>query len=445
MKLKVEAFLDGRWQEALSLTFAQPERLAESLCTSGYALSYLAEHYEQLDSPFAVSVSATQRLSWTGQYDTGLPAFVYDLLPAGAARRWLEQRFGHERPAGWDPELFLLARCTPAPIGHLRIASAEGTPPKVSRGFLRDEVVARAEHFLEYAYEQGAAMGGATGAGGEAPKLLLTADIHGNLHADAALADDQAHRHWLVKFARGQATARDRDILRTEYQYYLAVNALGLNTITLEGLALEEGEKPSLWLPRFDRKVGATGVERIAMESIYSLCGNTQPGSYLIHEEVVARLIDLWYLAGQQAEVDELVFEYVRRDLLNRILGNSDNHGRNLSVLRHADRLELAPIYDLAPMVLDPEGISRSTKWYREQAGSPPWRHLCEELEHQLATRAGYRPQAAGWLFARLREQAREFLALPDLLTALPSDIRQQEQRLPWLRLEQRLQEWGLW
>ncbi|MDR6678747.1 hypothetical protein [Pseudomonas oryzihabitans] len=92
MKLKVQSFLDRRWQDALSLTFAQPERLAESPCTSGYELSYLAEHYERLDSPFAVSISAAQRLSWNGQYGTGLPAFVYDLLPAGAARRWLEQR-----------------------------------------------------------------------------------------------------------------------------------------------------------------------------------------------------------------------------------------------------------------------------------------------------------------------------------------------------------------
>jgi serine/threonine-protein kinase HipA len=445
MKLKVQAFLEGRWQDALSLTFAQPERLTESLCTSGYELSYLAEHYEQLDSPFAVSVSAAQRLSWTGQYNTGLPAFVYDLLPAGAARRWLEQRFGHERPAGWDPELFLLARCTPAPIGHLRIASAEWATPDASRAFSRNEVVARAEDFLEYAYEQGAAMGGATGAGGEAPKLLLTEDAQGKLHADAALADDQAHRHWLVKFARGQATARDRDILRTEYQYYRAVSALGLNTIALDGLALEEGEKPSLWLPRFDRQVRTAGVERLAVESIYSLCGNTQPGSYLIHEEVVGRLIELWEFAGQGNELEALVLEYVRRDLLNRILGNSDNHGRNLSVLRLADRLELVPIYDLAPMVLDPEGISRSTKWREERAGSPPWRSLCDELERQLANRVGYRPEAPGWLFARLCEQARVFLALPDLLTAVPADIRQQEQRLPWLRLEQRLQEWGLW
>ncbi|KTT27823.1 type II toxin-antitoxin system HipA family toxin [Pseudomonas rhizoryzae] len=445
MKLKVQVFLDGLWQDAVSLTFAQPDRLTESLCISGYEPHYLAEHYERLDSPFAVSVSAAQRLSWTARRDTGLPAFVYDLLPAGAARRWLERRFGHERPADWDLDLFLLARCTPAPVGHLRIESSVLPQTSPSQAFSRSDVVARADDFLEYAYEQGAAMGGATGAGGEAPKLLLTEDAQGGLHADAALADARAHRHWLVKFARGEATARDRDILRSEYHYYRAVNALGLNTIDPRGLALEEGDKPSLWLPRFDRKVRAGGVERIALESIYSLCGNTRPGSHLIHEEVVTRLVDLWDLAGQGNEVEELVFEYVRRDLLNRILGNSDNHGRNLSILRHGNRLELAPIYDLAPMVLDPEGISRSTKWREEQAGSPPWRDLCRHLELLLATRAGQGAKATEGLFERVRQQAREFLALPDLLTALPDDVRRQEQRLPVLRLEQRLQEWGLW
>jgi serine/threonine-protein kinase HipA len=38
-------------------------------------------------------------------------------------------------------------------------------------------VVSRDARFLEYAYEQGAAIGGAIGAGGEALKLLLTEDL----------------------------------------------------------------------------------------------------------------------------------------------------------------------------------------------------------------------------------------------------------------------------
>lgn len=171
------------------------------------------------------------------------------------------------------------------------------------------------------------------------------------------------------------------------------------------------------------------------MESIYSICNNTRPGSHMRHEEVVVRLAELWTEAGQQAELEDLVFDYLRRDLLNRILGNSDNHGRNTAILRHADRLELAPIYDLAPMVLDPEGVSRVTKWRAERLGEPQWREVCEDLA----------PFAdPDVLYQRLRDAAVQFLALPDLLTGIPPAIRQASGRLPVLRLEASLKNWGL-
>lgn len=72
-------------------------------------------------------------------------------------------------------------------------------------GFGFDDVVTRDQRFLEYAYEQGAAIGGATGAGGEAPKLLLSEGRDGLLYPDAVLDDGQAICHWFVKFARNQA------------------------------------------------------------------------------------------------------------------------------------------------------------------------------------------------------------------------------------------------
>lgn len=45
-------------------------------------------------------------------------------------------------------------------------------------------------------------LGNATGAGGNAPKLLLTEGNQGELYLDGVLADDLAARHWLVKFPR---------------------------------------------------------------------------------------------------------------------------------------------------------------------------------------------------------------------------------------------------
>lgn len=434
--LTVQAYIDDCWRDALVLQFANPEQVDGHRCVSGYVQDYLLSYLDRIDSPFETSVSVCQRLGWNSFHTNGFPAFIYDIIPSGAARKSLERRFGHERPPGMDLNLFLLERCAPAPVGHLRIKESISHIDAGRRiAFDRADVVERTNAFIEYAYEQGAAIGGATGAGGEAPKLLMTEDTQGHLYADATLADEQAHRHWLVKFARNQAGERDRDILRTEYHYYQAIRQLGLDTIPADGLILEEADKPSLWMPRFDRRVNGGKVERVALESVYSLCNNTRPGSHMQHEAVIATLAQLWTEANQQADIPDLVFEYVRRDLLNRILGNSDNHGRNTSITRSGGRLALAPIYDLAPMVLDPEGISRVTKWREERLGEPQWRDVCGQLKPFAEPEATYE---------RLRQAAREFLALPDLLTAIPPAIRQATGRLPVLQLESNLKRWGL-
>ncbi|KTC42479.1 hypothetical protein AO265_21260 [Pseudomonas sp. ABAC61] len=81
------------------------------------------------------------------------------------------------------------------------------------------------------------------------------------------------------------------------------------------------------------------------------------------HTEVLGILAELWRITGQESQLPELVADYLRRDLLNKILGNSDNHGRNIAIIRSEDAVQLAPIYDLAPMVMDEEGITRTLKW----------------------------------------------------------------------------------
>ena len=56
--------------------------------------------------------------------------------------------------------------------------------------------------------------------------------------------------------------------------------------------------------------------------------------------------------------------EYVARDVVNRVFGNVDNHGRNSAIRRRADGgIELAPLFDFAPMRMDPRGIAFATNW----------------------------------------------------------------------------------
>tara|TARA_R110001599_G_scaffold43803_3_gene130864 strand:+ start:2715 stop:4076 length:1362 start_codon:yes stop_codon:yes gene_type:complete len=433
--LTIQAYVEGQWHDALDLTVSDTHAVAGKRTTTSYKAAYLADFFEASESLFEHAVSVNLPVNWSAEDSKGFPAFIFDIIPAGHARSSLLKRFNNEIPAETDLDLFLLGRCTPSPIGNLRVKeSVEALEDTGEEAFARQEVVTRTNDFLEYAYEAGAALGGATGAQGEAPKLLLAEGPDGQLYADAMLDDSLVSSHWLVKFARNKVTENDKNILRAEYQYYKAVASLGLNTVSTDGLSLEEAEKPSLWMPRFDRTVAGGSVERIPVESVYSLLGNTEPGSRLKHETVLSRLAELWCMAGQTDEIPELIFEYIRRDLLNRILGNSDNHGRNTSIFRHRGRFDLAPIYDLAPMVLDAEGVTRATKWEAEKKGNPRWREIC-----------AYFPQwySPDELYERIRKAAGEFRALPDLLVDMPLDVRQTK-AIPVNNLESNLELWGL-
>jgi serine/threonine-protein kinase HipA len=61
------------------------------------------------------------------------------------------------------------------------------------------------------------------------------------------------------------------------------------------------------------------------------------------------------------------IIEFLRRDILNLAMRNTDNHTRNTSVQRLTDgTVQLTPIYDFAPMYLDRELIVRSCRWRTE-------------------------------------------------------------------------------
>ncbi|HDP4846743.1 TPA: type II toxin-antitoxin system HipA family toxin [Pseudomonas aeruginosa] len=433
-RLTVQTFVNGEWQDAAVLTVESPEQVEVGACSIAYDSDYIIANINQIDDRCERALSVNLPLAWSTFRGNGYPAFVYDIIPSGAARNSLENRFGRSKPDDMEMGLYLLGRYTPSPIGHMRIKeSLIHLAPTRNEAFERADIVGKTNDFLEYAYETGAALGGATGANGQAPKLVMTEAHDETLYADAMLSDDKAARHWLIKFARNKVTERDKDILRTEFHYYKAIAALGLSTVPTDGLALEEAAKPSLWMPRFDRRVVGGMVERVPLESAYSACGITGFSQPMWHEEVISRLAELWTENGQQEEVNDLVFEYVRRDLLNRILGNSDNHGRNMSIMREGGKFRLAPIYDLAPMVLDEEGVTRVTKWRTEHMGAPQWSKVCASLAHITDPYI---------LLQNLKDAAQDFRELPGLLADVPEAIRRAP--LPVNNLDERLAEWGL-
>lgn len=439
--ITLQIHADGRWRDALVVSFDSPRGSLRSRCNINYVPEYLADQLIQLGTVKAPAVSANLPLEWDIRRELA-PAFLHDIIPAGAARRHILSRV--VVPPGVSIDLFLLQQFTAAPVGHMRIKSATETlypASEVPGGSTRAEVVQEGMGFLDRTRESGWPIIGALGAGGVAPKMLLVENTSGQLHPEGILSDADVYRHWFVKFPRHTASKLDRDILHSEYCFYRALGELGelgIDTIAAEGLAYEEAKMPSIWMQRFDRKVSSGGIERIAVESMYSLCGVTNSCIRMDHIDIVDRLAKAWIAAGQESEIPDMVSEYLRRDLINQALGNTDNHGGNLSILRSKERVSFAPVYDLAPMLLDIEGIVRSTRWptTMERLGSVDWAAVCAHFAHWA------NPE---WLFDRLRADARLLLALPDLLLdlGLPAEAWRSP-LIPLSRLEATFRSWKL-
>ncbi|MBV8647117.1 HipA domain-containing protein [Paludibacterium sp.] len=391
MDLTLQIYHHSIWHNAATLTIPDPERGRRGAMLLGYDRDYALEWLNR-DDACACSLRYPVDLFST-YHGTHWLGFIDDIMPAGAARRYWVAQLGLQDRAPSEQDAELLQKGTIAPVGNLRIkeslpALAEGNQ-LASRRFAIADVCERDIDFLEYAQQMGAASGGATGAGGEAPKLVLRCSADHQVWIDT-FQDDQslADRHYLVKFPRGRRTEIDGDILRTEYHFYHELTALGIDTIDIDGMRLEEGSRyPSLWLPRFDTAFIDGKTERYGLESIFSVLDKA-PGSYMHHGDVVAQLVAL--LAKQYGVTEQggsfdpaaFVIEWAKRDLLNVAFGNSDNHGRNTALIKRPAGIQLAPIYDFAPMKADPEGVTRTTIWGSplEEGGRFNWPLIAAQL-----------------------------------------------------------------
>jgi len=140
-----------------------------------------------------------------------------------------------------------------------------------------------------------------------------------------------------------------------------------------------EYQDGALFVPRFDRVVDNGHVTRIGMHSLYALAEIPGYGAPVRHD-VFCRA-----LAKAATDPAKEIREYILRDILNLALRNTDNHGRNTAIIRNAGKIALSPVFDFAPMFLDPEGISRVSRWEDERPGTQPeWATVCEKLHFVL-------------------------------------------------------------
>lgn len=371
MDCHIEIFHEGHWLEAAQASFSDDVRgsFRANDCVFEYDLDYAFG-----ETPFPVSlalpVDADRHVlrAW--------PAFLYDLVPQGNGRRFLLDRL--QLPDAQASDLPLLCAGAFNPIGRLRIREAVAYFEQhverhglAANGFAFDELLARAPEFHETMMVHGMLAAGGTGVQGVAPKYLLTEAHDGKWYPDAALPDGQARRHYIVKRPRGPSEA-DRKVLRNEARYMQVAQRFGIRSFDLPTV---HGDM--LFIPRFDRLAQNGQVLRFHQESAASIAGLGGFGFQANQFQLLAAIRSL---------VDDPAtetLEFIQRDILNLAMRNPDNHARNTAVQTVDGVTRITPLFDFAPMYLDPEGITRAARWYHPGTKKelPRWGDILPHLE----------------------------------------------------------------
>ncbi|WED27293.1 HipA domain-containing protein [Vibrio sp. DW001] len=451
-ELTIQAFTKEEWLDVAIISFPKSDKKNLSVTELHYLDDYALDHHNK-DDLHAVSINHPVSFFFDDMGKPGWLKFLDDIMPSGAGRRYWVKHLDIEDLTYDEQDYILLKFGTMSPVGNLRVKDSLPERHEVSDTlyFSVGDVLNRAGDFLDYAQQRGATAGGATGAGGEAPKLLLRCSIEEDASDNKIwidpYQDDDTNQdlHYLVKYPRGSRTTIDCNILRAEFYYYHELTEMGFDTIPIENMRLEEGiNYPSLWLPRFDIKFNdQQHIERFGMESVYSILGKGA-GVTLDHEATIRALIEkitqshMVSSQGYDFDIQDFVIEWVKRDLLNILFGNSDNHGRNTSFLKGDGFIKLAPIYDFAPMKADPEGIPRTTKWRTplEVGGTYDFIGIADLLSDLVASEI---------LLAELRSTAKQCLDLKKRL--VDKGVPEQILEMPATGLNHisdKLTKWGL-
>jgi len=387
-KATVEIFRAGKWQPAATI---KPDAIDEGHnghCRLEYCSDYAFEHIATTVAQ-AAGVSCRYPVDFALHDENNWPAFLLDIIPNGAGREhWLKRLdISDGASADWP----LLVNGAAFPPGNLRIreafeartaglfaptATGEIVSIEKHPGFSINDIYERQEHFIEYAYQNGAQTGGASDVQGVAPKFLMVMDHADMWHAEGVLDDTDIASHWLIKFPRG-TTVDDRKILCNEAAYMSVAAKLGLKVH-----ADLSWNSDTLLIPRFDRVISHNGtVTRIGMESLCSLAGITKYG--IEYGGTPSHNTLCVAIARYATYPEKELLEYIKRDIVNVVMGNKDNHPRNTAVYRYEDgSVELTPLFDFAPMYLDPTGIARVCRWEGdlEHGGIPIWNRVIDAL-----------------------------------------------------------------
>lgn len=366
----IQMYRGDRWTGVATIEPLDAELGHQGGSLLEYDPAYYAFGLDMQDTPWD-RVSVRYPVSLEFYREETWPPFLLDLLPQGAGRRYHLFELGIED--GPTSDWPLLCHGARYPVGNLRVVPERDWVPQTVAphpGFPIADILEKKEDFIAYARENGAPIGGSTDVQGDAPKFLVCESVHGRFHVDAALRETEVKKHWLVKFPRGKKE-RDRLVLANEAAYSCVADRLGLTVAEVPRY-----EAGVLFVPRFDRVVTPEGITRLGLESLASAAGVARFGAYLDQADLCAVIF-------QHCTEDPAgaVIEFILRDALAMAMGDTDNHARNTALLKSPGAIQLAPLFDFAPMYLDEAGIARTCLWRgAEEGGRVKWAEVCARM-----------------------------------------------------------------
>jgi len=290
----------------------------------------------------------------------GIPYYLQDARPAGFLGRAVPAQYPElglpPRVVDWTDEHFLvyLTQRGADATGNLivgieslnRYLDASQAPP----------VVSTENRPARYPQLATAAMAGKApgwSAHGEHPKFSV------------CVADGDRRSHMLVKFSPPQSTPTGRrwaDLLTAEFIAHRVLDEHGI--AACRSTLLNCGDRVFLECERFDR-VGADGrhgtVSLLAVDT-------ARYGS-----------VDNWTACAERLLADALLTsedaERIRfLDAFGALIGNTDRHLGNVTLFDHYEGLfELAPTYDMLPMLYAPENDQLVDREFKPPLARAEW------------------------------------------------------------------------
>lgn len=288
----------------------------------------------------------------------GIPYFLQDARPGGFLGRAVPRAFPElalpARIIDWTDDHLLkyLTQRASDNVGDLIVG--EGSAERYMARSHESAVVAAAERAQQYAALAASAMAGTpagSSAQGEQPKFLVQLDEGGR------------RTHVLVKFSPPRTSETGQrwvDLLLAEHLAHELLARAGLPSCRSRWFLF--GERAYLEVERFDR-IGAEG--RRGVTSLYAVD--------------LARYgkLDTWSECARRLEVESLVSaqdaERIRLlDVFAQLIANTDRHFGNITLFDHHEgRFELAPIYDMLPMLFAPQHEQIVDRRYEPAPPSP--------------------------------------------------------------------------